>query len=216
METANAHLAATLTGVACCMSGDTFGDTRVKKHGPLWKTNILGAPTVMVYDEVDVKAVLAAEGKTAAVTWPDATAQLVGPASLNLLTPPRQTAVKAVFMKAFSDRTCQQYIARMVEATQAVLDVWVHAHHTAAQQAQDTGSSGAQVCSKPMCRHMFVCAAGYLTEVLLVLFIVHVLVTTRQEGDMCGYHHVLMHCTLLRVLCLTLAPNLTRCCCSLH
>eukprot|EP00877_Chromochloris_zofingiensis_P015165 jgi/Chrzof1/9902/Cz04g20070.t1 len=126
------------------MSGDTFGDTRVKKHGPLWKTNILGAPTVMVYDEVDVKAVLAAEGKTAAVTWPDATAQLVGPASLNLLTPPRQTAVKAVFMKAFSDRTCQQYIARMVEATQAVLDVWVHAHHTAAQQAQDTGSSGAQ------------------------------------------------------------------------
>lgn len=33
-------------------AGDTFGTSRRERYGDVYKTNILGAPTVMVYGEV--------------------------------------------------------------------------------------------------------------------------------------------------------------------
>ncbi len=47
-----------LSRVHMC-AGDTFGEVRTQRYGPLWVTHILGSPTVMVFDAEDVKAVLA-------------------------------------------------------------------------------------------------------------------------------------------------------------
>lgn len=41
--------------------GDGFGVKRVERYGPVYKTNILGSNTVMVYEEEDVTRVLTAD-----------------------------------------------------------------------------------------------------------------------------------------------------------
>lgn len=50
--------------------GDTFGSTRRQRYGDIYKTQLLGAPTVMVYGEDAVRTVLAAEDKLVASDWP--------------------------------------------------------------------------------------------------------------------------------------------------
>ena len=60
----------TATGVV--PAGDRFGEQRLAQHGKLWKTNILGGPTVMVYSEEDIRRVIAQgglRGRAGGVTW---------------------------------------------------------------------------------------------------------------------------------------------------
>ena len=52
-------------------------ERRNQEHGSIWKTNILGRPTVMVFGEEDCQKLLRAEGRLVEVIWPDVTAQLV-------------------------------------------------------------------------------------------------------------------------------------------
>ena len=44
----------------------------------MWKTNILGSPTVMIFGEEDCRRLLKEEGRLVEVIWPDVTAELVG------------------------------------------------------------------------------------------------------------------------------------------
>ena len=44
----------------------------------MWKTNILGSPTIMVFGEEDCRRLLKEEGNLVEVIWPDVTAELVG------------------------------------------------------------------------------------------------------------------------------------------
>ena len=43
----------------------------------MWKTNILGSPTVMVFGEAECRKLLKEEGHLVEVLWPDVTAELV-------------------------------------------------------------------------------------------------------------------------------------------
>jgi len=43
----------------------------------MWKTSILGSPTIMVFGAEDCSKLLKAEGKLVEVIWPDVTAELV-------------------------------------------------------------------------------------------------------------------------------------------
>jgi len=86
------------------------------------------APTIMVYDDASVKSTLSSDTTRVDVWWPDGTAQLVGPASLNVLPQPRQQQVKALFLKAFGERAVlEAYLPAVVRAAAAVLDGWAGA-----------------------------------------------------------------------------------------
>lgn len=50
---------------------------RSAQHGEMWKTNILGSPTIMVFGEADCRRLLKEEGNLVEVIWPDVTAELV-------------------------------------------------------------------------------------------------------------------------------------------
>ncbi len=50
---------------------------RNAKFGKIWKTSILGSPTIMVFDEAACRKVLKEEGRLVEVIWPDVTAELV-------------------------------------------------------------------------------------------------------------------------------------------
>lgn len=47
--------------LAVAADGDAFGPTRVARHGAVYKTNILGTPTVMVHQGDAVNTILASE-----------------------------------------------------------------------------------------------------------------------------------------------------------
>ncbi|KAG2450528.1 hypothetical protein HYH02_005029 [Chlamydomonas schloesseri] len=105
-------------------NGDTFGASRRERHGDVYKTNILGAPTVMVYGEEAVRAVLAAEDKLVASDWPEVTSTLVGPDSLNLLTGPRHGAVKRALSEAFSDKALRRHVPAIAALVQEYVAGW--------------------------------------------------------------------------------------------
>jgi cytochrome P450 len=97
----------------------------------------------MVYDDADVRAVLSGpDGAPAAAWWPAGTAELVGPASLNVLAQPRQAQVKAAFSRAFSERAVAGYLPAVLRAAAAVLDAWVDATTAAAASAAPGESGG--------------------------------------------------------------------------
>ena len=50
---------------------------RNARYGAIWKTNILGSPTIMVFDEAACRKVLKEEGRLVEVIWPNVTADLV-------------------------------------------------------------------------------------------------------------------------------------------
>jgi cytochrome P450 len=91
----------------------------------------------MVYDDDDVRTVLQSEHVDS--WWPAGTSELVGPASLNVLPPPRQATAKAVFLRAFGERAVGGYLPAVARAAVAVLDAWVDAGGS----SSSGGSSGA-------------------------------------------------------------------------
>ena len=52
-------------------------EQRSAQHGDIWKTNILGSPTIMVFGEAECRKLLKEEGHLVEVLWPDVTAELV-------------------------------------------------------------------------------------------------------------------------------------------
>ena len=52
-------------------------EQRSAQYGEMWKTNVLGSPTVMVFGEEDCRRLLKEEGNLVEVIWPDVTAELV-------------------------------------------------------------------------------------------------------------------------------------------
>ncbi|KAI8469415.1 MAG: cytochrome P450, CYP85 clan [Monoraphidium minutum] len=119
--------------------GDAFGAARTRRYGPLWKTNILGAPTVMVYADADVRSVLALDGRAVESWWPPGTAALVGAASLNVLPQPRQATVKAPFVRALGERAVAGYVPTLARVIDATLGAWADASAAAAAAAGGGG-----------------------------------------------------------------------------
>lgn len=118
--------------LAVAADGDSFGATRVARHGPIYKTNILGTPTVMVHQANAVSTLLASE-HAAEVVWPSTTATLVGPSSLNLLTGSEHERVKRLLSVAVAPAALQHYAALLCHDMTMAADEWV------AQSAQGRG-----------------------------------------------------------------------------
>lgn len=117
----------------------TFRPLPFPHSPPLHPFRITPAPTVMVYDDQDVKAVLAADGKSVEPWWPEGTAALVGPSSLNVLQQPRQAQVKGAFTRAFGERAIAGHVPAVARAARAVLDAWIEA---AASGGDGSGERG--------------------------------------------------------------------------
>ena len=97
---------------------------RSAKYGKIWKTSILGNPTVMIFEEEACRKVLKEEGRLVEVIWPDVTAELVGcyireassdaPAVLRLSTPCSYTTSSMIIDLSNSVASCRVWKANIV------------------------------------------------------------------------------------------------------
>ncbi|MEM9007648.1 MAG: cytochrome P450 [Cyanobacteria bacterium P01_F01_bin.86] len=98
-----------------------------KKHqqyGPVFKTRLLGSPTVFVKDAVANQFVLANENTYFQVSWPPSTQALLGNVSLALQTGGVHQNRRKLLAQAFMPRALSGYIATIQQITAAYAQQW--------------------------------------------------------------------------------------------
>ncbi|HEY9888488.1 MAG TPA: cytochrome P450 [Candidatus Obscuribacterales bacterium] len=96
-------------------------------HGPVFKTRLLGSPTVFVKDHVANQFVLANENKHFEVSWPPSTKALLGPLSLALQTGGEHQHRRKLLAQAFMPRALSGYIETVQAITQTYATAWAEA-----------------------------------------------------------------------------------------
>jgi len=100
-----------------------------KKHaqyGPVFKTRLLGNPTIFVKDSAANQFVLSNENQYFQVTWPPSTRALLGDLSLALQTGNVHQNRRKLLAQAFMPRALAGYIDTVQAITERYGDRWAH------------------------------------------------------------------------------------------
>jgi len=101
-----------------------FAKKRHQQYGQIFKTSILGQPTVFVSGPEANLFVLSNENQYFAVSWPPSTKALLGPLSLALQTGADHQKRRKLLYQAFQPRALAGYIGAMENITQRYLERW--------------------------------------------------------------------------------------------
>jgi cytochrome P450 len=101
-----------------------FAKKRHQQYGPIFKTSILGQPTVFVSGPEANLFVLSNENQYFRVSWPPSTAALLGPLSLALQTGAEHQKRRKLLYQAFQPRALSGYIDAMENITRGYLEKW--------------------------------------------------------------------------------------------
>ncbi|KAH7672517.1 Taxane 13-alpha-hydroxylase protein, partial [Dioscorea alata] len=93
--------------------GSEWIEKRVAMHGTVFKTSLMGCPTVVVTGRAGNKFVFSADDETLSVKQPPAVAMLVGKYNVLELTGPRYKHVKSVVIRFLKPEAIQEYIEPM-------------------------------------------------------------------------------------------------------
>lgn len=102
-----------------------FVEKRMKRYGPIFKTHIFGAPTVVVVGAEANRKVLATEMSRFSWRegWPSTLRELLGD-SLFVQDGPEHDTFRRLLMPAFHGRALQQYFTTMQEITTRYVERW--------------------------------------------------------------------------------------------
>ena len=101
-----------------------FAKKRHQQYGPIFKTSILGQPTVFVSGPEANVFVLSHENQYFVVSWPPSTKALLGPLSLALQTGSEHQNRRKLLYQAFQPRALAGYIGGMEDITDRYLQRW--------------------------------------------------------------------------------------------
>lgn len=101
-----------------------FAKKRHQQYGPIFKTSILGQPTVFVSGQEANLFVLSHENQYFVVSWPPSTKALLGPLSLALQTGADHQNRRKLLYQAFQPRALAGYIGGMEDITGRYLQRW--------------------------------------------------------------------------------------------
>lgn len=101
-----------------------FAKTRYQKYGPVFKTHILGKPTIFLQGIEGNQFVLTNENQLFSVTWPASTKTLLGSLSLALQTGAEHQVRRKLLAQAFLPRALSGYVTAMDEITRRYLQRW--------------------------------------------------------------------------------------------
>lgn len=101
-----------------------FATKRFQKHGSIFKTHILGSPTIFIRGTEANRFILTGENQTFVVSWPPSTRALLGQLSLALQTGDVHQNRRKLLAQAFMPRALAGYIATMEDITQRYLQRW--------------------------------------------------------------------------------------------
>ncbi|MGK7874764.1 MAG: cytochrome P450 [Xenococcaceae cyanobacterium] len=106
-----------------------YGKKKHEKYGPIFKTRLLGSPTLFVKGSEANQFVLTNENEYFVVTWPPSTKALLGPLSLALQTGGEHQNRRKLLAQAFMPRALSGYIAAIQEITQTYSQKWAEQEH---------------------------------------------------------------------------------------
>jgi cytochrome P450 len=95
-----------------------------QKYGQVFKTRLLGNPTIFVKDHAANQFVLGQENESFQVTWPPSTRALLGPLSLALQTGNVHQNRRKLLAQAFMPRALSGYIDTVQAITEQYADRW--------------------------------------------------------------------------------------------
>jgi retinoid hydroxylase len=101
-----------------------FAQKRHDQYGDIFKTRLLGRPTIFVRGAEAMRFVLSQENQTFVVSWPPSTKALLGSLSLSLQTGGEHASRRKLLAQAFMPRSLSGYIQVMESITQAYCQRW--------------------------------------------------------------------------------------------
>lgn len=114
-----------LIGETLSFFGDPdFAKKRFQQHGSIFKTRLLGNPTVFIQGADANRFILTGENQNFEVSWPPSTRALLGKLSLALQTGDVHQKRRKLLAQAFMPRALAGYIATMEEITHQYLQRW--------------------------------------------------------------------------------------------
>ncbi len=102
-----------------------FSAQRHDRYGPVFKTRLLGQPTLFLKSPEANQFVLLNEDKYFETTWPDSVRQLLGPLSLATQTGAAHKQRRRLMAQAFQSRTMAGYLAGMEAIIGRYGDRWL-------------------------------------------------------------------------------------------
>ncbi len=101
-----------------------FASKRHDQFGPIFKTGILGSPTVFIQGAEGNRFILSHENEYFRVSWPPSVKKLLGPLSLALQTGHTHMARRKLMAQAFQPRALAGYIPAMEAITDRYCQRW--------------------------------------------------------------------------------------------
>ncbi|MEL6903343.1 MAG: cytochrome P450 [Cyanobacteria bacterium J06606_4] len=101
-----------------------YADRKHKKHGDIFKTRLLGTPTIFLRGAEANEFVLTQENEYFQVSWPPSTKALLGNLSLALQTGHEHRDRRKLLAQAFMPRALSGYIGDIQTITQAYAERW--------------------------------------------------------------------------------------------
>ena len=101
-----------------------FAQKRHEQYGDIFKTQLLGQPTVFLRGAEANRFVLSQENEYFAISWPPSIKALLGPLSLALQTGGTHQSRRKLLAQAFLPRSLSGYIPTMLGITHAYLKRW--------------------------------------------------------------------------------------------
>lgn len=105
----------------------TFATDRHRRYGPIFKTRILGQPTIFLTGSESNRFVLSNEDRYFVTTWPASTKALLGENSLAVQTGDLHLNRRKLMAQAFQPRALSGYIETMTQITRRYLQKWAEA-----------------------------------------------------------------------------------------
>ena len=106
-------------------SDPDFASKRHAEFGPVFKTRLLGSPTVFVKGPEGNRFILTNENEYFKISWPPSVEKLLGPLSLALQSGHVHTARRKLLVQAFQPRALSGYIPAMEEISDRYCQSWL-------------------------------------------------------------------------------------------
>ncbi len=111
-------------------SDPSFASKRHAEFGPVFKTRLLGSPTIFIKGPEGNRFILSGENETFQISWPPSVKKLLGPLSLALQSGHTHLARRKLLVQAFQPRALAGYIPAMEAISDRYFQRWLdHCQH---------------------------------------------------------------------------------------
>jgi len=110
--------------ISMIAKGFTFYRQRREKYGHVYKTHVLGKPTIRIWGSENIKKVLKNEETLVTMSWPTSVDELMGKGGLITSTRKLHSSRRSAIMKAFTTSAINGYSSGMEKIVTKYINSW--------------------------------------------------------------------------------------------